>query len=301
MEQTKASILKNNQFLFENETVTVNHFKSEYGLEENEWEYQSVGKVTIQKLNPVLYTKIDVAVEAFRVEQERILKGRQEEEEKARIEAKKAEVQAFKTQLETEAPELMKLNPKFTDVTDRTYWNVKEVHFEVRGKIVELDYDTQVTSPKEWHSHKTDKSWLVKDAELHRTRYSTLKKASAKIEELLNIYTLAEKCRTETQNTYLAFAEAVGLPLSEGWKQWGRLYSEGHKTFNLVAENIKMTMSIHSNGVTVISAEITVPNTVPIRIFGTVATTVQIQGLDLKTPEEVKAFLTQVNSALKVY
>lgn len=298
--QTTQKQLKENQFLFDGKVVTVQLFKNEAQTKQNPWVFGEVSMQHVQELNPELFTKIDTAVEDFRVELEQILKERQVAAKKVQIEVKKKEVQAFKTQLETEAPELIKLNPRFVEVTDRNYWNVKEVRFEAGNKTVELIYDGEVTSPREWHKHKTDKPWVV-NADYHRTRYGSLKKASAKIVELLNSYTLIEKGKTETQNTYLTFAKAVGLPLSEGWKQYGRLYSEGYKTFNLVTENIKMTLSIYSKGVTVTSVEITVPNKIPIRIFGTVATTVQIQGLDLKTPEEIKAFIAQVNSALKVY
>lgn len=71
--------LKENQFLFNDEVVTVSNLK------DGDWSFQNVGKETVQKLNPELFKEIEVEVKDFQARREQIIKEREEQEKQARI------------------------------------------------------------------------------------------------------------------------------------------------------------------------------------------------------------------------
>jgi len=298
---TSAPVLKDNQFLLDGEVVTVHHFKSEYGLATNEWEYQSVGKTTVQKLNPQLYTKIDEAVEAFRVERERLREERKKAEEQERIVKRTVEVETFKAKITTEVPELLKYSPQFRDPAS-TFGETQHICFSAFGESAKLYFDNKVYSSGSWHAYSTDRVWVVEDAEYHKTRHAKLTKAAAKVMELLDGYKLQAESIAKAKNEYEVFAQAVGFPLGQTSKS-----THGHKptyyTVNTlqVSKNFTLELNQYGNPIYVVAAAIDIHYTSNIKdftLFGQKARNLRIDGLRIESPEQVKEFVAQMQKQM---
>jgi len=290
--------LNDNEFLYEGEIVEVRHFEKG----ENIFLYKNIDSQTIKTLNPELYNKLNSAVDKFAAERDKLIEERKKAEEAERLGKLKQEVEDFKNLIKTDAPSLLKLNPKFAEPTSSYFGNVKRISFDVSGSRIELEYDPTVVGSGDWRAHKTDKSWVVEDANYHKTRYGKLSSATAKIEELANKYA---KIQTEAglkTQALESFATATGLNLIRGWysSPYMRRYSEGHETYSLVpavtekyaTPDFKLGLSLSfDNKVSVTAVKINKPTLILGRVCKEISFNLQ---KFISDPQEVKSFVDTI-------
>lgn len=294
--------LKDNQFEFEGNIVTVHDFKSEYHPQ-HRWSLRTAigvtaDKTTIAEINPDLFTKVEVAINKFHKKYQKLEEARKKDEEEKRIQEQTEVLAAFKEKLNKEVPELNQFDLKFNDPT-KSFGNMQKVRIydkNLKQSVAELNLGKA-------NNYPNDTIYFVEFDFSDKRQYRHLKNAVKKIIEYRDAK-VVEKIRKENKlNAYESFAKATGLKYTTGYESsgYGR-HRKGYTTYHL--ETTKNSDSYYPDvkfQMTQTNGKVTVSHAVvegPIVMFGKTVEKIEMD-VELETAEEVKIFVDSVRRGMK--